>query len=222
MQVSWIDPESLGPHLAALQTAAPKAGNLSHLSPGPALEALVTGLTSPPPAAAPPQPATAAKRSVPATAEPATVPQEVLASLRAKLDHLKSAGAPTPLAIDPQAPLGRRLGDFAAWVRRLPAVEEVLVLDAEGRLLWGPPQPAELVLAALMAMNAGRRSGARDIFAPPQRRTTSLGGGRELSLLPCASRAGNVQVALVQRAPLSAGTETALTAGLIAAIDAAP
>lgn len=229
MQVSWIDPESLGPHLAALQEAAPPAAaNLSHLEPGPALEALVAGLTSPPErplAAAVPTPVQASatlSSAVPEPAAPGTVPPAVLASLRAKLDHLKAAGAPTPQVIDPQAPLGRRLGDFAAWARRLPAVEEVLVLDAEGRLLWGPPQPAEIVLAALMAMNAGRRSGARDVFAPPQRRTTSLGGGRELSLLPCASRAGLVQVALVQHAPLSAETEAALTAGLVAAIDAAP
>jgi hypothetical protein len=222
MQVSWIDPESLGPHLAALQKPLPQGGNLSHLTPGPALEALVAGLTSPPPATAAPPAAAPAKQPAPTTAEPGTVPQEVLASLRAKLDQLKSAGAPAPLSIDPHAPLGRRLGDFAAWVRRLPAVEEVLVLDAEGHLLWGPPQPAELVLAALMAMNAGRRNSARDVFAPPQRRTTSLGGGRELSLLPCASRAGCVQLALVQRTPLSAGTEAALTAGLVATIDAAP
>lgn len=229
MQVSWIDPDSLSPHLAALQPRAPKATNLSHLQAGPQLDALVAGLTAPPPhASTPPVSATVpapvrstAKRAA-APAPPGPVPPAVLAALRAKLDLLQAATAPAPLQVDPHAPLGRRLGNFAAWARRQPAVEEVLLLDSDGHLLWGPPQPAELVLAALMAMNAGRRSGAREVFAPPTRLQRPLAGDRRLSLLDCHCQAGAVQLAVVHREPLSGSAETALLAALIRVVDAAP
>ena len=227
MQVSWIDPESLRAHLAALQPPAPKAANLSHLEAGPPLDALLAGLTSPPP------PASTASRSVatptsnpsPAqnateTAPPGPVPPSVLAALRAKLDLLQATAAPTPLHIDPRAPLGRRLGDFAAWARRQPGVDEVLVLDRDGHLLWGPPQPAELVLAALMAMNAGRRSGAREVFAPPTRLQRPLATDRQLSLLDCHCQAGAVQLAVVHREPLPGSDEASLLAALTAVVDA--
>ncbi len=229
MQVSWIDPESLRAHLAALQPPAPKAANLSHLEAGPQFDALVAGLTSaPPPAptpslsaaipAAPPSPA----QNATAPVSPSPVPPAVLAALRAKLDRLKTTAAPAPLHVDPRAPLGRRLGDFAAWARRQPGVEEVLVLDSDGHLLWGPPQPAELVLAALMAMNAGRRSGAREVFAPATRLQRSLAGERQLSLLDCHCQAGAVQLAVVHREPLSGSNEASLRTALTTVVDAAP
>jgi hypothetical protein len=144
----------------------------------------------------------------------------VLAALRAKLDRLQATAAPAPLHIDPRAPLGRRLGDFAAWARRQPGVEEVLVLDSDGNLLWGPPQSAELVLATLMAMNAGRRSGAREVLAPPTRLQRPLAGDRQLSLLDCHCQAGAVQLAVVHREPLSGRAETSLRAALTTVVDA--
>lgn len=229
MQVSWIDPDSLSPHLAALQPPAPKAANLSHLQAGPPLDALLAGLTAPPPhastppvsAAVPAAVASHAKRAT-ETAPPGPVPPSVLAALRAKLDLLQATTALAPLQVDPHAPLGRRLGDFAAWARRQPGVDEVLVLDRDGHLLWGPPQPAELVLAALMAMNAGRRSGAREVFAPPTRLQRPLAGDRQLSLLDCHCRAGAVQLAVVHREPLPGSDEASLLAALTTVVDAAP
>ena len=229
MQVSWIDPDSLSPHLAALQPSAPKAANLSHLEAGPPLDALVAGLTSPPPPASTPSRSVATPTPNPfpaqnatAPASPSSVPPAVLAALRAKLDRLQATAAPAPLHIDPRASLGRRLGDFAAWARRQPGVEEVLVLDSDGHLLWGPPQPAELVLAALMAMNAGRRSGAREVFAPPTRLQRPLAGDRQLSLLDCHCQAGAVQLAVVHREPLSGSNEASLRTALTSVVDAAP
>jgi hypothetical protein len=229
MQVSWIDPASLRAHLAALQPPAPQAAHLSHLAAGPPLDALVAGLTAPPPPAATPSRFVATPTSNPSTAKSATepaspgpVPPAVLAALRAKLDRLQATAIPAPLHIDPRAPLGRRLGDFAAWAKRQPGVEEVLVLDSEGRLLWGPPQPAELVLAALMAMNAGRRSGAREVFAPSTRLQRPLAGDRQLSLLACSCQAGTVQLAVVHREPLSGSNEASLRTALTTVVDAAP
>jgi len=219
MQVSWIDPDSLGASLAALKPPAPKLGNLSHLEAGPQLDALAAILTARPASAA------HSKTQAPAAAEPAspgTVPAAVLASLREKLDRLQASAAPAPLRVDPRAPLGRRLGDFAEWAGRLPEVGDVLVLDNDGHLLWGPPQPAELVLAALMAMNAGRRTGARDFCEPPQRITRTLAGSRQLSLLACPCLTGALQLAVVHGETLSGATEASLREALTSVVDAAP
>ncbi len=229
MQVSWIDPESLRAHLAALQPPAPKVANLSHLAAGPQLDALVAGLSSPPPHASRPSVPTAvpapvrspAKRAT-EPASPGPVPPAVLTALRAKLDQLKTTRAPAPLHVDPHASLGCRLGDFATWARRQPGIEEVLVLDSDGHLLWGPPQPAELVLAALMAMNAGRRSSAREVFAPAARLQRPLTTDRQLSLLACPCQAGTVQLAVVHREPLPGSDEASLRAALTSVVDAAP
>lgn len=226
MQVSWIDPDDLKQDLAALQRPA-KPATLSHLECGPQLDALIRELAPPPSPPTPPKPTlTVSESAVQARAEknatPGAVPEAVLSALRGKIDQLKAADAPAPLQIDPKAPLGRRLGEFAAWAKRTFGAEEVLVLDGDGRLLWGPAQPAELVLAALMAMNAGRRGSARDVCEPPQRLSRALAAGRQLTLLACSCQAGSLQAAVVHSAPLPEHAERELRASLISVVDAAP
>ena len=226
MQVSWIDPDDLKQNLAALQRPA-KPASLSHLESGPQLNALIRELAPPP--SPPTPPTTASTVSEPVrqartdkTTTTGAVPEAVLSALRGKIDQLKGAGTPAALHIDPKVPLGRRLGEFAAWAKRTFGVDEVLVLDDDGRLLWGPAQPAELVLAALLAMNAGRRGGARDVYEPPQRLRRELAAGRQLTLLACACHAGALQAAVVHKATLSEATETTLRASLISVVDASP
>jgi hypothetical protein len=215
MQVSWIDPESLRANLDALRQppqAAPTS--LSHLEAGPALDSWVAALTSAPPPAAPaPEPVAPTAPASPPL--PGTISPALLTSLRGMIDRIQSG---TPLRVDPPAPLGRRLAAFAAWARQLPAIQEVLVLDNDGHLLWGPPQPAQLRLAALMAMNAGLRNGDLERLAPRLQRPFTE--NQQLSLIACTSQAGALQLAVVHQGPLIPGTEASLGAALTAAVDA--
>lgn len=134
--------------------------------------------------------------------------------------HLREVQQPAGLECGPEAGLGERLAAFGAWASaQLEPDAQLLLVDEHGDLLYGPPLAASLILSTLMAMNSARRNSAGHFSRHSNLMTKAWGSAQQLSLIPCFTRLGCIQIAIVQTAKLeektAASFEHAL-AGLIA------
>lgn len=128
---------------------------------------------------------------------------------------------PSGLDLAPEDGLGERLAAFRAWAgQQLDSDAQILILDENGDLLCGPPMAASLILSALMAMNSARRNSADHFSGHASMMTRACGQKKYLSLIPCTTPLGCIQIAVVQSAPLHADTAAHWEKALAAVIAA--
>lgn len=114
---------------------------------------------------------------------------------------------PAELLVSPGASVKERLEAYARWAEQTWGPAELLIVDEFGDLLWGPPRRSGLVLSTMMAWNAAIRASAQAASGIGQIRQQLLPAGESLSLIPCPTRLGMLQIALVkQQTPLEAET----------------
>lgn len=114
---------------------------------------------------------------------------------------------PAELLVGPGASVKERLEAYARWAEQTWGPAELLIVDEFGDLLWGPPRRSGLVLSTMMAWNAAIRASAQAASGIGQIRQQLLPAGESLSLIPCPTRLGMLQIALVkQQTPLEAET----------------
>jgi hypothetical protein len=136
---------------------------------------------------------------------------------------LEAPPAPVSAPAPFQVPLGSvmaRLEAFAAWADRSLDQADVFVVDDRDDLLWGPQEQAGLVLSALMAQAAATRSSALSACEGAHALHQALPTGRMLTVIPCGTRLGMMQVAVVSAEALSPDQSEALRGALTAAMDA--
>ena len=172
---------------------------------------LLTPQTAPSPPApaaeeAPPPPSAEASASEP-TPEPAQeIPaQEQPANLAEEPSPAPAAAEPvfTPppppqIPIDPGASVKERLEAFAQWAALRWEPSELLIVDEYGDLLWGPPKKSGLVVSTMMAWNAAIRASAQAASGMTQTHQQSLNTGETLTIIPCQTRLGLLQIAVIK------------------------
>lgn len=112
-----------------------------------------------------------------------------------------------PSSTLPVVPLGSvldRLEGFAAWTHSWLGPCDLLVVDEHGDLLWGPQAQAALILSTLMAWSASMRDSAAAACDMSGLLCQPVPGGRMLSVVPCRTRLGLIQVAISRAEPLTA------------------
>lgn len=96
----------------------------------------------------------------------------------------------------PEGGIAERLDCFADWVRQHLAAQQLVLLDEQGDVLWGPEGNADLVLSVMLAARAASRSSAAWAIEPKAGQMVShqvLGAGRgHLSVLACPTSQGVV------------------------------
>ncbi|MEN3942383.1 hypothetical protein WJU23_13880 [Prosthecobacter sp. SYSU 5D2] len=118
--------------------------------------------------------------------------------------------APQPhIEISPGASVKDRLDAFASWAGQQWGPSELLIVDEYGDLLWGPPKKAGLVLSTMMAWNAAIRASAQAANGMAQIQQQVLATGETLTIIPCKTRLGMLQIALV-KAQAPWGEETSV------------
>lgn len=121
-----------------------------------------------------------------------------------------SRPAPQPhIEIAPGASVKDRLDAFASWAGQQWGPSELLIVDEYGDLLWGPPKKAGLVLSTMMAWNAAIRASAQAANGLAQIQQQVLATGETLTIIPCKTRLGMLQIALV-KAQAPWGEETSV------------
>lgn len=109
------------------------------------------------------------------------------------------AYVPQPhVQIQSGASVKERLEAFAAWADQKWEQAELLVVDEYGDLLWGPPKKSGLVLSTMMAWNAAIRASAQAASGVIQTHQQILPMGETLTLIPCQTRLGMLQIAFVK------------------------
>jgi hypothetical protein len=187
-------------------------------TPAPALPPSPAEVQAPPPPPAPaafaPPPAPVAE-SAPSAFEPAPAPStapppapEVFAAEvppAAVAPDASPPPLPAPEAARPgpssetleAATIVERLDDFAHSSARQTVCEEQFMLDDHGDLLWGSPTSPDLLICAKLAMNASMRAQAATLAKPAGATQVQVGPGKELQLVSCPTRHGNITLALV-------------------------
>jgi hypothetical protein len=122
--------------------------------------------------------------------------------------------SPAPTAqphieIAPGASVKDRLDAFASWAGQQWGPGELLIVDEYGDLLWGPPKKAGLVLSSMMAWNAAIRASAQAANGMAQIQQQVLATGETLTIIPCKTRLGMLQIAVV-KAQAPWGEETSV------------
>ncbi len=100
--------------------------------------------------------------------------------------------------VPPGATVKERLERFAAWAQARLGGGQLLMIDEYGDLLWGPQAPSGLVLSTLMAWNAASRASVPASAQEPRMLHQHLANGDLLTVLPCPTRLGLLQLAVVQ------------------------
>lgn len=100
--------------------------------------------------------------------------------------------------VEPGASVKERLEAFAYWTEQKWGAAELLVVDEYGDLLWGPPKKSGLVLSTMMAWNAAIRASAQAASGVVQIHQQILPMGETLTLIPCQTRLGMLQIAFVK------------------------
>ena len=134
--------------------------------------------------------------------------------------------AQPPAAVDDpgfqatQGTIADRLDAFAAWAVEKLGGGEILVVDEYGCLLRGPQEQSGLVLSTLMAWNAAIRASAQaaSAYPQPQPQQQQLPTGETLTLIPCQTRLGMIQVAVTRPLSLTEAETTLLRQALAAAM----
>lgn len=101
--------------------------------------------------------------------------------------------------VAPGASVKDRLESYARWAEQTWGPAELLIVDEFGDLLWGPPRRSGLVLSTMMAWNAAIRASAQAASGMGEIRQQLLPAGESLSLIPCPTRLGMLQIALVKQ-----------------------
>ncbi len=124
-----------------------------------------------------------------------------------------------------EVPLGtisERLDAFAQWSMRWLGTDQLVVVDEHGDLVWGTDARASLVLSAMMAWTAALRATALSACDMPTVIHRELSTGEMLAVIPCRTRVGDLQIAVMRSVGL-AGTEAGLLRqALEAALDVGP
>ncbi|MCW0219347.1 MAG: hypothetical protein OJI67_13560 [Prosthecobacter sp.] len=170
---------------------------------------LLTPQTAPsPPAAeaAPPTPPTEVSASeptpepaqeIPALEQPANLLEES-SPAPAAAEPVFTPPPPPQIPIDPGASVKERLEAFAQWAALRWEPSELLIVDEYGDLLWGPPKKSGLVVSTMMAWNAAIRASAQAASGMTQTHQQSLNTGETLTIIPCQTRLGLLQIAVIK------------------------
>jgi hypothetical protein len=121
--------------------------------------------------------------------------------------------SPGPAAPDfhvPAGPVPLRLDAYAAWAGGWLGESQIFLLDEEGHLLWGVQAKSGLVLSAVLAWSAARHASAVEAVEVPAVIRQSAGSAGAISLVPCRTRHGMIQVGIQRQSSL-----TDLEAGLL-------
>jgi len=117
--------------------------------------------------------------------------------------------------------IAERLDSFVRWAIQLTNAQEVILVDDHGDSLWGALSRNDLVISAMLALNANLRSSASEISNPSRVVRSKAGPEHELSIMPCSTHYGMVSLAIVSAQPLSDEVVACLREALILAIDGA-
>lgn len=99
------------------------------------------------------------------------------------------------------ASMKERLEAYSLWATRQWNAAELLIVDEYGDLLWGPPKKSGLVLSTMMAWNAAIRASAQAASGAAQTSQQTLATGETLTIIPCQTRLGVLQIAVVKPLP---------------------
>lgn len=123
---------------------------------------------------------------------------------------------PPALHLPEDGTMAERLEGYTHWAARLTRAEQIILMDDYGDLLWGNPESNDLILTAMLALNASSRS---RIPGTPAFLRSQLGQNRELHALPTATRFGTVTLALINPTEISLATTELLQDGLVKSIE---
>lgn len=123
---------------------------------------------------------------------------------------------PPTLHLPEDGTMAERLEGYTHWAARLTRAEQIILMDDYGDLLWGNPESNDLILTAMLALNASSRS---RIPGTPAFLRSQLGQNRELHALPTATRFGTVTLALINPGEISTATTGLLQDGLVRSIE---
>ncbi|WP_009962120.1 hypothetical protein [Verrucomicrobium spinosum] len=123
---------------------------------------------------------------------------------------------PPALHLPEDGTMAERLEGYTHWAARLTRAEQIILMDDYGDLLWGNPESNDLILTAMLALNASSRS---RIPGAPAFLRSQLGQNRELHALPTSTRFGTVTLALINPAEISTATTGLLQDGLVRCIE---
>lgn len=121
-----------------------------------------------------------------------------------------------------EVPLGsivQRLDAYAGWALRRLGGGDVLIVDQHGDLLWGPQAKAGLILSTMMACSAAMHASALAACAVPPSIQQPLASGNLLTIIPCRTRLGLLQVAIARPDVVPAHEADLLRQALTVAID---
>jgi len=115
---------------------------------------------------------------------------------------------PPQISIASGASVKDRLEAFSLWSAQQWGPGELLIVDEYGDLLFGPPKKSGLVLSTMMAWNAAIRASAQAASDAALIQQQTLATGESLTIIPCQTRLGTLQIALVKaQAPLDQETK---------------
>lgn len=196
-----VSPEVAEPPVVApsYQTPAAETELASSASPDTFSEPETPAFPSPPPVAENAVFPTAPE-DTPAPVQPffEAVPEPVAAEVPAgSFDSIPEPQQPE-VPVSPAATVKERLEAYAQWANQKWGAQELLIVDEFGDLLWGPPKKSGLVLSTMMAWNAAIRASAQAASGVVQTRQQMLPAGESLTLIPCSTRLGLLQIALVK------------------------
>lgn len=157
----------------------------------------------------------AAPKWAPAEAQPRLAPD--FPSLAQAVASISESDVnPPALHLPEDGTMAERLEGYTHWAARLTRAEQIILMDDYGDLLWGNPESNDLILTAMLALNASSRS---RIPGAPAFLRSQLGQNRELHALPTATRFGTVTLALINPAEISVATTGLLQDGLVKSIE---
>ncbi|TDU66038.1 hypothetical protein EI77_03775 [Prosthecobacter fusiformis] len=159
--------------------------------------------------------------TLPSTPEPSAenVAPEVIQPAVAEPISAPPAIQPPAIEMAPGASVKERLDTFAAWAIELSGTGELLIVDEYGDLLWGPPRKSGLVLSTMMAWNAAIRASAQAASGATQVLHQILTTGDTLTIIPCQTRLGMLQLALVKNRALQDNESALLRTTLLQVMD---
>lgn len=200
--------------LQAIRERAIEAGLLAHV--GVTTEARVEELEPPvvepePPPAPPAAEVTESLLPVSspfALAEPVPEPAPIIAS------------PPSSSFEAPPGTLADRLEAFASWTGRQLGLNDLLVVDDHGDILFGMHEHAGLVVSAMMACKATMRSSALGAAGLSNIIEQPISIDRMLVIVPCETSYGTLSIAFVHEGGFPQGDALLLRNALVLAIEA--
>ncbi|MCP5557658.1 MAG: hypothetical protein H7A55_07870 [Verrucomicrobiaceae bacterium] len=157
-------------------------------------------------------------------AEPEALPLEAAAFEAAETESTDSteAGEDEYYFEVPLGSISDRLEAFAQWSMRWLGTDQMVIVDEHGDLVWGTEARASLVLSAMMAWTAALRATALSACDMPMVIHRKLQTGEMLAVIPCRTRVGDLQVAVVRSIGLADTEAGLLRQALEAALDVGP